>query len=97
VIDFGRAIPSNRSAAPTAQFAGDNASANPTFDCVAACSFPVTCQDGTTGCADKSDPCASHGGECSSKGDSCVTDLDCCSGLRCDNDSAKPTFDCVAH
>ena len=60
------------------------------------CKFPVSCEDGTKGCADKGDPCASHGGECSAKGDSCVTEHDCCSNLKCDNDSAKPTFNCIA-
>jgi hypothetical protein len=60
------------------------------------CKFPVSCEDGTKGCADKGDPCASHGGECSAKGDACVTEHDCCSNLKCDNDSAKPTFNCIA-
>ena len=74
----------------------DNAGAKPTFECVAACKFPVTCEDGTKGCADTSDPCAAHGGVCSAEGDSCVTEFDCCAGLLCDNDSAQPTFNCVA-
>jgi hypothetical protein len=74
----------------------DNEGASPTFNCVAACRFPVTCGDGTKGCADTSDPCADHGGECSAKGDACVTEHDCCAGLKCDNESAHPTFNCVA-
>jgi hypothetical protein len=60
------------------------------------CQYPVTCVDGSNGCADTSDPCESHGGECSPVASACVTDYDCCPGSACDNNSASPTYSCVA-
>jgi hypothetical protein len=74
----------------------DNASANPTFTCISSCHYPVTCRDGTNGCADSSDPCTSHGGDCSAASAACVTSYDCCPSLHCDNDSASPTYTCIA-